>query len=83
MPYLHSQVSNTTSIEAMSTKPEQHLSPAYSMSIPLSVPAGIFISWQFDFVSIIPHLAIAIAPALVVGLIAYFHTRARNRRIEG
>jgi hypothetical protein len=77
------KVSTPTFITAMITKPEQHLSPAYSMSIPLSVPAGIFISWQFDFVSIIPHLAIAIAPALFVSLIAYFHTRARNRRIEG
>lgn len=56
------------------------LSPAYSLAIFLSVPAGLLLALRYH--SAFPTaatMAIAIGPAVVICLVAYLHTRLRSR----
>ena len=62
------------------SQPEPTLSPAYTLAILLSVPAGIIQSLRFDFRETWQIIAVGLLPSLVVMLIAYFHTRHRARR---
>jgi predicted MFS family arabinose efflux permease len=62
------------------TQPEPILSPAYTLAIFLSVPAGLIQSLRFDFRETWQIIAVGMLPALAVVLIAYIHTKHRARR---
>lgn len=59
---------------------EHQISSVYILSIFLSVPAGLILGWYFNFGGSWLMMAISIAPALFVTIVAYFHTRHRNRK---
>lgn len=64
----------------MKPNQESQISPIYTLSIVLSIPAGIWLGFQFQFKDILPQVLCAGIPPILIAFIAYLHTRSRNKR---
>ena len=59
------------------------MSPAYSIAILLSVPAGLILALYFAEWETWQQVGVSLIPAVLVLTVAYFHTRARKKSGEG
>jgi fumarate reductase subunit D len=57
----------------------QTISPIYVLSILLSVPVGLIMGFRFADGNMVSVIATAITPALIIAVIAFIHTRQKNR----
>lgn len=62
---------------------KQSISPIYILCIPLSIPIGIWVGFQFEFDTLFAQVLSAGLPPLLVVFIAFFHTRSLNKNSEG
>lgn len=67
-------------VPVMKPNQESQISPIYILSIVLSIPAGVFLGFHFDFKTLAAQVICAGIPPLLVVTIAYFHTRHRNKK---
>jgi hypothetical protein len=59
---------------------QSQISPVYILGIVLSIPSGVFIGFHFDFKTLASQVICAGILPFGTVIIAYFHTRYRNKK---